>query len=102
MTGPCIASRFGGRDWIFRRRIQLFLLARSAGHRGLGKTEIKTNEAQNQLHRIAAILTAAGPRIRAVTWPPTEKVPLESVQHCWGGRVSHDAVRISHEAVTRL
>ena len=103
MTGPGIASRFGGRDWVLRRRIQLFLLPRSARHRGLSETQIKTNGAQNQLsNRIAAILTAAGPRIRAGTWPPTEKAPLESVPHCWGGRVSHDAVRVSHEAVTRL
>ena len=105
MIGPCIASRFGGRDWMLRRRIQLFLLSRTAGHRGLSETQI-TNGAQNKLlQRIAAILTAAGPRIRAGTWPPTEKAPLESVRHHWSGstgRVSHDAFRVNHEAVTRL
>ncbi len=56
------------------------------------------------LNRIAAILTAAGPRMRAGTWPPTEleKAPLVLVLHCWGIWISHDAVRLSHEAVTRL
>jgi hypothetical protein len=79
----------------------------SSGRQGITADEwqaqIKTSEAQNQLlNRSAAILTAAGPRMRACTWPPTEKAPLESVRHCWGGRVSHDAVGVSHEAVTRL
>ncbi len=40
--------------------------------------------------------------MRAGTWPPTEKAPLESVPHCWGIWVSHDAVGVSHEAVTLL
>ena len=28
--------------------------------------------------------------MRAGTWPPTEKAPLESVPYCCDGRVSHD------------
>jgi hypothetical protein len=38
--------------------------------------------------------------MRAGTWLPTEKAPFELVLHCWGIRVSHDAVGVSHEAVT--
>ncbi len=93
MTGPVIASRLGGRDWMLRRWLQLFLFPWSAKHRGLSEAQNKTYEAQIELlNQIAVVLTAAGPMIWAGAGPPTEKAPLEWVQHCWSIWVCHEAV----------
>ncbi len=101
MTGPVIASRFSGRNWMLRRRIMLFLLPRSARHRGLSETQIKTNEAQLELlNPIAAISIRAGPRIWAVAWPLTEKAPLESVLNCCNCSLSHTQSRCGHTVTT--
>jgi uncharacterized SAM-binding protein YcdF (DUF218 family) len=41
VTGPVIARRFRGRNWIGRLRDLRLLLIRSARHRGLSETQIK-------------------------------------------------------------
>ncbi len=91
MTAPVIARILIGRDWMLWRRIQLFLLPWLARYRGLSDKQIKTNEAQIEwLDRISAILTAAGPRIRADA--SDRKAHLESVLNCCNICVSRSAV----------
>jgi hypothetical protein len=75
VTGPVIARRFRGRNWI---ELLCLLLIRSARHRGLSETQIKICQAQIKIMAIILLQelqssVRPGPKILAGGRPPTEK-----------------------------